>query len=704
MQKIILILLVAISALYSCTSNIQKKEKMSNDIQQKYTNKLIHESSPYLLQHAHNPVNWYPWGQEALDKAKRENKLIIVSIGYSACHWCHVMEHESFEDKIVANYMNDNFVCIKVDREERPDIDQVYMDAVRIIMGSGGWPLNCIALPDGRPIHGGTYFPQSRWLDMLSQVKKYVDENPEGAEERAINITNGIHSMEKIVANNDEVDFSKSDLDTIFSNWKRTIDFKFGGGKGSPKFPLPVGYEYLLHYNHISGNEDALKAVTITLDKMADGGIYDQIGGGFARYSTDDQWFAPHFEKMLYDNAQLVSLYSSAYQKTKNPKYKKIVEETLEFIERELTSAEGGFYSALDADSEGKEGEFYVWKKHELEEVLGDKSNFVIDYYNVTDKGNWEDGRNILYRYETDDEIAKRFSISIDEVKSRVEEAKTILLKARSKRVRPGLDDKILTQWNALMLKAYADAYKVFDNKKYLQSALKNANFINKKMMSDDGRLDRNYKNGKSTINAFMDDYAFTVSAFISLYQATFDEQWLLEADKLTKYSITHFYNNKTGMFFFTSDEDEALITRKTEISDNVIPSSNSEMAKNLFVLGQYLYNRDYMNKSEQMLKNVKKNALVSGVYYANWDILMAWVVSNPYEVAIIGDDYESKRIEFEQNFYPNIFLSGGKTEGTLEILKDRLVDGQTTIYVCREKMCKLPVTEVKDALSQMED
>ncbi len=686
----------------SCNTNAQKKEKMSNNIHQKYTNKLINESSPYLLQHAHNPVNWYPWGQEALDKAKRENKLIIVSIGYSACHWCHVMEHESFEDEEVAKFMNENFVAIKVDREERPDIDQVYMDAVRIITGSGGWPLNCIALPDGRPIHGGTYFPKTRWIDMLTQVKKYVDENPEGTEERAVAITKGINSTEKIYINNEELEFTKSDLDTVFSNWKRTIDFKNGGSTGSPKFPLPVGYQFLLQYNHISGNEDALRAVTITLDKMADGGIYDQVGGGFARYSTDDQWFAPHFEKMLYDNSQLVSLYSSAYQKTKNPQYKKIVVETLEFIERELTSAEGGFYSALDADSEGIEGEFYVWKKEELKKVLGANADFIIDYYNVTDEGNWEHGKNILYKYETDKEVAERFGISITEVENRVKEAKQILLEARSKRVRPGLDDKILTQWNALMLKAYADAYKVFGDEKYLKVAIRNANFIKSNMMFDNGRLNRNYKNGKSTINAFMDDYAFTIDAFITLYQVTFDEKWLHDAEKLSEYSIAHFYNSKTGMFFFTSDEDEALITRKTEVSDNVIPSSNSQMAKNLFVLGQYLYKADYISKAEQMLKNVKKNALVSGIYYANWDILMAWVVSNPYEVAIVGDNYEAKRKEFEQKYLPNVFLSGGKNKGNLEILKDRLVDGKTTIYVCQDKMCKMPVAEVEDALSQM--
>ena len=702
MHSLYKILILALFLLYSCDVKTQKKENMSNDINHKYTNKLVLETSPYLLQHAHNPVEWYPWGQEALDKAKSENKLIIVSIGYSACHWCHVMEHESFEDETVAEFMNNNFVCIKVDREERPDIDQVYMDAVRIITGSGGWPLNCIALPDGRPIYGGTYFPKDRWVDMLGQVKKYADENPDATEERANSITNGVNSTEKIYINNEKIEYSESDLDTIFSNWKRSIDYKNGGGNGSPKFPLPVGYQYLLYYNFITGNEDALRAVTITLDKMADGGIYDQVGGGFARYSVDDRWFAPHFEKMLYDNSQLVSLYSTVYQKTKNPRYKQIIEETLEFVNRELTSHDGGFYSALDADSEGVEGKFYVFTKFELKEILGEKADFIIYYYNVTDSGNWENGENILYRHDTDKEVAKRLDLTTEEVFAKVEEAKSVLLKARGKRVRPGLDDKILTQWNALMLKAYVDAYKVLGDEEYLKSALKNANFIMKNMISEDGRLNRNYKNGKSNINAFMDDYAFTIDAFIALYQATFDEKWLKTAEYLTDYSILHFFDEESGMFYFTSDQDEALITRKTEISDNVIPSSNSQMAKNLFVLGQYLYNDNYIGKSKQMLNNVKKNALSSGVYYANWDILMAWFVSKPYEVSIVGKDYQAKRKEFEQNYLPNVFLSVGEDEGSLDILKDRLIDGKTTIYVCQDKMCKLPVTDVNDALKQI--
>jgi uncharacterized protein YyaL (SSP411 family) len=686
----------------SCGQEKTNKKKLSNNDTHKFTNLLINQSSPYLLQHAHNPVNWYPWGKEALDKAKSENKLIIISIGYAACHWCHVMEHESFEDLEVAKYMNDNFIAIKIDREERPDIDQVYMNAVQILTGSGGWPLNVIALPDGRPLYGGTYFPKSEWMSMLSQVSKFAKENPKKAEQQAKSLTEGVKSSELIYAVPEKLSFKIEDLNTIFNNWKKEIDFKNGGQNRAPKFPLPVGYQFLLHYNYLTKNKDALNAVTVTLNKMADGGIYDQVGGGFARYSTDVLWKVPHFEKMIYDNSQLVSLYSSAYQKTKNPYYKTIVYETLNFIERDLTSKDGAFYSSLDADSEGEEGVFYVWNKTELQKLLGKDFDLISDYYNVTNGGNWEKNNNILYKTKSDKSIAKKYKITEKELLLKVLDAKKILLNERNKRIHPALDDKILTAWNGLMLKGYVDAYRVFDDEVFLNVALKNAEFILKKIKKKDSRLDRKYKNGKSSINGFLDDYAFTIDAFIGLYQATFNEKWLLEAQQLTDYSISHFYDNKSGMFFYTSDLDPSLIARKMEISDSVIPSSNSQMAKNLFILGQYFYNDDYINKSKQMLTNVKEDALISKAYYANWDILMAWFASEPYEIAIVGNDYLKKRKEFDTYYLPNVFLSGGKKEGTLTLLENKYIEGQTTIYACQNKMCKLPETKVKNVVLQI--
>jgi len=598
--------------------------------------------------------------------------------------------------------MNDHFVAIKVDREERPDIDQVYMNAVQLLSGKGGWPLNCIALSDGRPIYGGTYFPKNQWLDILSQVSDFVVQHPDKAQEQAKHLTEGIQNNEMIYANSEVPEFSINDLDNIFAKWRNDIDYNLGGHLRAPKFPLPVGYQFLLHYYSLTQQEDALKAVIITLDKMADGGIYDHIGGGFSRYSTDEYWKVPHFEKMLYDNAQLVSLYTAAYQLTKNPKYKIVVTETLNFIQRELTSGEGGFYSSLDADSQGVEGKFYVWTQSEMQKALGDRAALIIDYYNVTEVGNWENNQNILYKNLTDNEIAHKYKITESELSERVLEAKNLLLNERSKRIRPGLDDKILTSWNALMLKAYADAYRVFDDRNYLDIALKNAAFIQTKIKATDYRLNRNYKNGKTTINAFLDDYAFTIQAFIALYQATFEEQWLDEALKLTIYAIDHFYDPASGMFYYTSDLDPSLIAWKMELSDNVIPASNSEMAKNLFLLGHYFYNDDFIEKAKKMSGNIKQHALENGVYYANWDILMAWFASEPFEVAIVGKDCDTKRKEFDKHYLPQVFLSGGKTEGKSAMLEGKWTEGKTTIYVCRNKACQPPVIEVNEALKQI--
>ena len=692
------ITIVSFIALVSCVQH----KKMTKTSEHQFTNKLINETSPYLLQHAHNPVNWYPWGQEALDKAKKENKLIIISVGYAACHWCHVMEHESFEDVEVANFMNENFVAIKVDREERPDIDQIYMDAVQLITGSGGWPLNCIALPDGRPIYGGTYFPKNQWLDVLTKISGFVKTNPEKTERQAKQLTNGIQANELNLLSTEQKDVSMADLNLIFENWKTSIDSENGGYKGAPKFPLPVGYQFLLHYNFLNPNSEALEAVTLTLDKMANGGIYDQIGGGFSRYATDERWNIPHFEKMLYDNSQLVSLYVAAYKHKKNENYKTIITETLDFIQRELTSEDGGFYASLDADSDGEEGKYYVWSQQEIQQILSDDAKLILDYYNIEANGNWENGINILFKTEADTTISKRYKYSVNELKTLVSEAKKQLLAERETRIKPALDDKIITSWNALMLKAYVDAYTIFDNNAYLDAALKTANFINTNVRSSDHRLSRSYKNGKATINGFLDDYAFTIEAFIVLYQSTFDEKWLESAKKLTDYVIEHFYDPESSMFYYTSDVDQKLIVRKMEISDNVMPASNSQMAKNLFVLGQYYYDSDYVARSRQMLNTVKENTSKGGPYYSNWDILMSWFISPPYSVVILGDDFESKRHALNAQYYPNVFLSGGNKEGQLALLENKLIPGQTTIYVCQNNSCKYPVTDVNEAMKQL--
>lgn len=670
-------------------------------------NHLAYESSPYLLQHKYNPVDWHPWGDEALEKAKNEDKMLIISVGYAACHWCHVMEHESFEDTLVAKVMNENFVCIKIDREERPDIDDVYMTACHLASGkSCGWPLNAFALPDGRTFWAGTYFPKKSWLEILDYFIKERQNKPEALEEYAAGLTNNIQKRGTLTSfvPGDKI-FTKENLTVIADNFLSNIDWQKGGRKNPPKFPMPNNYEFLMSYYHHTGNKKALEATTITLDNMAWGGIYDHMGGGFARYSTDGDWKVPHFEKMMYDNGQLVSLYANAYKLTKNPHYKQVVQETLEWVERDMTSAEGGFYSSLDADSEGVEGKYYVFTETEIATIVGDEIDAKIfgDYYSTSSKGNWEHS-NILYRKQTKEKVAKKHNISLRELETILENGKVKIMAERAKRIPPGLDDKILTAWNALMLKGYVDAYNAFGNQKYLDIALKNANFILNKMQIDGARLNRNFKNEKSVINAFLDDYALTIQAFVALYQTTFDEQWLYKADELMKYTQQHFFDEPSKMFNYTSDLDPALIARKMELGDNVIPGSNSTMARNLHLLGLYLYNKSYTELAEQMMHNMNETISLSPQpnFYSNWCHLYLDLVFPPYEVAVIGDDYAAKRTALLQNFMPNAIFLGGKDEGTLELLKSKLQQGETMIYVCQNKVCKLPVSDVKKALELM--
>lgn len=692
--------------LLNCNSQTFKTPSSSglnmDSSKHKHTNRLINETSPYLLQHAHNPVNWFPWGKEALEKAKNENKPLLISIGYSACHWCHVMEHESFEDSTVAEVMNRNFVCIKVDREERPDVDQVYMNAVQLMNQQGGWPLNCFAMPDGKPFYGGTYFPKETWLDILEKINSEYKTNLERVNEYAEKLTEGIRLSELIKPNEEKPEFTAKILDETIEKWQKLFDNKEGGPNRAPKFPLPNNYQFLLRYAHLHKRNDILEHVNLTLKKMAFGGIYDQLGGGFARYSVDSQWKVPHFEKMLYDNAQLVSLYSEAYRLMKEPLYKQVVYETLEFIEKEMTAENGAFFSALDADSEGKEGKYYVWKKEELKELLNENFLVFSDYYNVNSTGYWEEDNYILLRKDSEEEIATKNKIPAEELKKIISSSKRKLLEAREKRVRPGLDDKSLTSWNALMLKGFVDAYLVFDEKKFLDAALKNAGFIVEQQRKEDRSLFHSYKKGQSKINGYLDDYCFTIEAFISLYEATFDEKWLKISRELADYCLLYFYDEKTKMFFFTSDEDEKLVARKMELNDNVIPGSCSSIAKGLFLLGHFFDSRDYLEKSDMMLNNIKNYIRNYGSSYSNWCQLMLWNVHPFYEIAICGTDAQIKRKEFERIYFPNKIFIGSAKDSKLPLLENKFVEGKTMIYVCQNKVCQLPVTDTAEALKQL--
>jgi uncharacterized protein YyaL (SSP411 family) len=670
-------------------------EKLSNP---KYTNSLIHETSPYLLQHAHNPVNWYAWSDDAFEKAKKEDKLVLVSIGYAACHWCHVMEHQSFENEAIAAIMNQHYVCIKVDREERPDVDQVYMSAVQLLTGSGGWPLNCFTLPDGRPVYGGTYFSPDQWIQVLEGLAKTYNEDKKRVLGAAAEITQGLQNNELIIVKQLENTFTKSQTDTMFEAWKPHFDLFWGGNKRAPKFPMPISYEFLLQYaNHTNGDE-ALKHLNLTLTKMAQGGIYDHLAGGFARYSVDEKWLAPHFEKMLYDNGQLVSLYSNAFKKTNNPEYKRIVEQTLEFIHLEMTTKEGAFYSSYDADSEGVEGKFYVWQKAEIDEILGKDAAWFCDYYNVSNHGNWEE-TNILWVTEPNKVLAK-YNFTDTEFSKLRTLAINKLLKVRSLRVYPALDDKVLTSWNALMSIGYLDAFEAFGNNDYLETALKNSLFIKNTMRQTNGGLHRNYKNEKANINAFLDDYALTIKLFTKLYQNTFDESWLTEAKVLTEFVISHFYDEASGMFFYTSNLDSALVARKMELSDNVIPASNSIMANNLFDLGVLFSIDDWKNIAKQMLSNVIDDVEKNAPYYGNWGILQIKFAYPIYEVVFVGKNAGNLRNEFVKEYYPNCIIAGvTKNNSSLPLLENRWVENETFIYVCQNKTCKLPVKAVVEAI-----
>ena len=679
----------------------QHPDAAIQDTMSEHTNRLIHESSPYLLQHAHNPVDWYPWGEEAFAKARAENKLMLVSIGYSSCHWCHVMERESFENDSIAALMNERFVCVKVDREERPDVDQVYMSAVQLMTGRGGWPLNCFALADGRPVFGGTYFPPHQWAQVLTDLQNTWQRDPKKVTEYAARLQQGVAQQSMVQPVEEASELDRTILKDMVDAWRPTLDNVHGGPDKAPKFPMPNNYEFLLRYAWLTDDVELKRHVQLTLEKMALGGINDQVGGGFSRYSTDVLWKAPHFEKMLYDNAQLVSLYSQAYQAFKNPLYKTTVERTLAFIEREMTSPEGAFYSALDADTEGEEGRFYVWEKDELRNLLGIEFDLAAAYYNVDEAGLWEHGRYILLRRVADPEFAGEFGITEQELEQRIAAINETLLNARNKRERPGLDDKSLTSWNALMVKGYCDAYEVFGKMAWRDRAMRSMDLLLTKCHRNTGGLWHLYKDGKASINGYLEDYCFTIEALLALYNITFDERWLTEARALADHAIRHFHDAQSGTFHFTSDLDPALIARPTELHDNVIPASNSSMAKVLFQLGQLFDDERYLAISRNMLTTIAPRMTTYPTGHSNWAQLLLAETFPYHEIAITGPEALALRQQFAAHYLPNRLFLGCTTPSTLPLLKDKITPG-STIFVCVEKACQLPVTSVDAALKQI--
>ncbi|UOQ52821.1 thioredoxin domain-containing protein [Hymenobacter cellulosivorans] len=670
-----------------------------------HTNRLSQETSPYLLQHAHNPVDWYPWGEEALSRAQAEQKPIIVSIGYAACHWCHVMERESFENPRIAEVMNQHFVCIKVDREERPDVDQVYMDALQAMGVQGGWPLNVFLNPDAKPFYGGTYFPPRSWVQLLESIgEAYQGEHRAELDKSAEEFARILRAsdLEKYGAASAGLALSEEQFKLLVYNLGVRFDAEKGGMNRAPKFPMPSIWRFLLRCHARTGSQLVLNQTLLTLREMAWGGIYDQVGGGFARYSVDAEWLVPHFEKMLYDNGQLISLYAEAFQLTQDPLFRDVVYDTVAFIKRELTSPEGGFYSSLDADSEGEEGKFYVFTKEELQAILGDEEALFSAYYNCTALGNWEHGRNILHRRQSDAEFAAEHELEVAVLEAIVAEWKQKIRRVRNQRVRPGLDDKILTGWNALMLSGLVDAYRAFGEAGFLELALQNARFLQQNLRQGP-RLRRNYKAGRATIDGFLEDYALVIQAYIGLYEVTFDAQWLHEAEALTQYVQAHFFDPEENQFFYTDDTGEKLIARKKELFDNVIPGSNSVMAHNLLRLSLHLEKPEYRDLAATMLGQVQDLVIKEPQHLTNWASLYAALLQPMAEIAIVGPEVEAVREELSRHFLPYAVVAGAAEAGELPLLLHRTAqNGKTTLYVCFNRACQQPVYSVAAALAQL--
>ncbi|HNW53253.1 MAG TPA: thioredoxin domain-containing protein, partial [Bacteroidales bacterium] len=601
-------------------------------------------------------------------------------------------------DESIASVMNDFFVCVKVDREERPDVDHVFMDAVQQLHGSGGWPLNCFALPDGRPFWGGTYFRPEQWRQLLENVHELYQNRYAELEQQATEIADGVAMQNQILKSPPENKTSQADFEAIFNILHTSFDMQEGGLQGAPKFPLPVVLRFLLDYYMLTNNETSLYMVELSLQKMACGGIYDQAGGGFARYSTDASWKVPHFEKMLYDNAQLISLYSSAWLHNNILFYKEIVEQTIDFTDRELTAPEGVFYSALDADSEGEEGLFYTWTQEQFAEALGHYAELGGEYYGVGNKGLWEHGRNILMRVESDDLFAQRHYLSAEELASLTAYCRSQLLKTRSERTRPALDDKMLVSWNALMISALVDAHIAFGREDYLQPALHAARFIVSNLKRPGSGLFHTWKPGRAQVNAFLDDYAFACKAFIDLYTVTADAHWLAEAEGLAAYVVEHFYDMHSGFFWYSENADNQVFARKIEIYDGVIPSGNSTMAWVLNTLGIFLHNNDYAEKSRQMISSMESRFSRSPAAYSNWASLALSAMRDPFVVAVVGPDCVARIRELKLRNLPGTLIFGSKTASPLPYFADRFVEGKTLIYVCSGTHCQLPVETVDAA------
>jgi uncharacterized protein len=671
---------------------------------QKFTNHLINETSPYLLQHAHNPVDWYPWSEEALQKAKNEDKPILVSIGYAACHWCHVMEKESFEDEATAEIMNEYFINIKIDREERPDLDHIYMDAVQAMTGSGGWPLNVFLTPEAKPFYGGTYFPPVRaynhlsWKETLQAIHEAYTKRRSEVDTQAENliehiITANSFGVSRPAENQTTGFFSNEDLQKIADNILNSADTVWGGFGGAPKFPQTFVIQYLLRHYHFTDHEPSLIQALLSLDKMIQGGTYDQLGGGFARYSTDEKWLAPHFEKMLYDNALLINVLAEAYQLTSNELYAHAIKETIHFVQEELSSPDGGFYSALDADSEGVEGKYYVWSKQEIENVLKEDADIFCKVYDVSETGNWEH-TNILWLPKPIKEWAETLSIDESLLRDKLDTCKQKLLAQRKKRTRPLLDDKILLGWNTLMITACCKAYASIGNDAYLELALKNISFLEENLCEDIDKWYHTWKGGKAKYPAFLDDHAFLVQAYIHLQEVTGNSEYLIAAKKIADRVLELFADNDTNFFWFTSSNQNDVIVRKKEIYDGAVPSGNAVMALNLLYLAIVFDIREWKTKAEAMIQSLAQAIINYSTSFGVWAMCMQQLITGLNEIAITGPKAMKLLSNVNRLFIPNKVIQIALTPSEeFPLLKGKLISvNKNLIYLCRDYSCQQPV------------
>ena len=677
-------------------------------------NFLADETSPYLLQHVDNPVNWYPWGEEPLRRAKEEDKPILLSIGYAACHWCHVMAHESFEDEETAKLMNEFFINIKVDREERPDLDSIYMSAVVATTGQGGWPMTVVLTPSGAPFYAGTYFPKRAgyglpsFKQVLMSVAQAWDSRKEEVEESANSITHQIARSINIphkheILGNDLLSEADKGITGDFDDVN-------GGFGPAPKFPQAMTLEYLLRRYISSGQEQILHMAELSLDRMAYGGIYDHIGGGFARYATDQRWLVPHFEKMLYDNALLSRVYLHAWQITGKTLYRRVVEETLDWVLREMRHSEGGFYSSLDADSEGEEGKFYVWNPRQIEEILGDDADLFMTVYDITDSGNWE-GKSIPNITTPIGQIAESMGLDEADLLKKIADSRNEVLTARNERIWPGLDNKVLTSWNGLMMASLAEAGRVLQRADYLSAATANAEFIYNNLRMRNGRLLRTWKEGSTgKYNAYLEDYAYLADGLVALYQSTFDSRWYTWAEELIDLILVHFQDHNDGGFFDTSDDHESLIYRPKGLQDNAVPSGNSMTTSTLLKLGLLSGNYEYLRAAETTIAGMREPIAEHPTAFAQWLSSAAFLLADSKEVAILGDSAKKDTqllIDVVQSQYnPFLVVAAGSPgdENPVPLLSGRkLINGSATAYVCRRFVCKLPVNDPATLRSQLE-